>query len=166
MSNVLIGIIGVILFIGLALAGALFLGPRFQQSANSSRASATVQAVNQVAQAIHMRDIQEGVSTPAAISIQTGLVDAGYLKAIPGNPTGGSQLYLIDSGGGNAGTANYAVMPLKVDGREREICLLIARQTGQSTDGTVPDGALAAPTHPTGCTYNGGTNYTAFARIR
>ena len=42
MSNVLIGIIGVILFIGLALAGALFLGPRFQAATISSKASATV----------------------------------------------------------------------------------------------------------------------------
>jgi len=42
MSNVLIGIIGVILFIGLALAGALFLGPRFQESTNNSRGSAVI----------------------------------------------------------------------------------------------------------------------------
>lgn len=166
MSNVLIGIIGVILFIGLALAGALFLGPRFQQSTNSSRASAIVQAVNQVAQSVQMRDLQEGVRTPATINLQTGLVDAGYLKAIPANPTDGGGLYIIDSGGGNSGTANYAIMPLKVDGREKEICLLIAKQTGHSTDGTIPDGANAIPLHPVGCTYNGGTNYTAFARIR
>ena len=45
MSNVLIGIIGVILLIGLVLAGALFLGARFQAAADNSRASASVQAV-------------------------------------------------------------------------------------------------------------------------
>src|SRR3546814_19495658 len=60
MSNVLIGIIGVILFIGLALAGALFLGPRFQESTNNSRASASVQAVSQIASAATMFEVQEG----------------------------------------------------------------------------------------------------------
>ena len=59
MSNVLIGIIGVILFIGLALAGALFLGPRFQQSTNNSKASASVQAVSQVGNAANMANVQK-----------------------------------------------------------------------------------------------------------
>ena len=65
MSNVLIGIIGVILFIGLALAGALFLGPRFQESTNNSRASAAVQAVAQVASAANMYRVQEGTAPTA-----------------------------------------------------------------------------------------------------
>src|SRR3546814_7999702 len=60
MSNVLIGIIGVILFIGLAIAGALFLGPRFQESTNNSSASASVQAVSQIASAANMFEVQEG----------------------------------------------------------------------------------------------------------
>lgn len=54
MSNVLIGIIGVILFIGLALAGALFLGPRFQDSTNNSKAAAVVQTMTQLANASNM----------------------------------------------------------------------------------------------------------------
>ena len=84
MSQVLMGIIGVILFIGLALAGALFLGPRFQESTNNSRASAAVQAVAQVASAANMYRVQEGAE-PANI---TAREDEGYLKSIPSNPAG------------------------------------------------------------------------------
>jgi hypothetical protein len=95
MSNVLIGIIGVILFIGLALAGALFLGPRFQESSNSSRAAALSQSVFQVASAIEMYELQEGVRRTF------GSIDdlvPGYLKSIPhevGSGAGGS-MYLSD----------------------------------------------------------------------
>src|SRR3546814_18801710 len=74
MSNVLIGIIGVILFIGLALAGALFLGPRFQESTNNSRPSASVQAVSQIASAANMFAVQEG-RIAAAISKAVGDTD-------------------------------------------------------------------------------------------
>src|SRR3546814_303803 len=81
MSNVLIGIIGVILFIGLALAGALFLGPRFQESTNNSRASASVQAVSQIASAANMFEVQEGriaaVISDAVVD-NDALVEPGY----------------------------------------------------------------------------------------
>src|SRR3546814_3622384 len=90
MSNVLIGIIGVILFIGLALAGALFLGPRFQESTNNSRASASVQAVSQIASAANMFEVQEGriaaVISDAVVD-NDDLVERGYLQSVPPNPT-------------------------------------------------------------------------------
>src|SRR3546814_10920461 len=77
MSNVLIGIIGVILFIGLALAGALFLGPRFQESTNNSRASASVQAVSQIASAANMFEVQEGriaaVTSDAVVDLKQNI---------------------------------------------------------------------------------------------
>src|SRR3546814_16068064 len=91
MSNVLIGIIGVILFIGLALAGALFLGPRFQESTNNSRASASVQAVSQIASAANMFDVQEGriaaVISDAVVD-NDDLVERGSMKSVPTKPTG------------------------------------------------------------------------------
>ena len=84
MSNVLIGIIGVILFIGLALAGALFLGPRFQESTNNSKASSAVQAVKQVSDAANMYRVQEGV--PVTTNQNTNmLVATRYLKSPPTN---------------------------------------------------------------------------------
>lgn len=146
MSNVLIGIIGVILFIGLALAGALFLGPQFQESTNNSRAAAAVQAVSQVSSAANMFEVQEGRIAADAAALQAG----GYLKSVPANPTGGDAPEI-------AGT--LVEMPL--GGNSDKICAAVAKQTG----GTVlADAAAAAAGAPTGC-YGTGAGATVFARI-
>lgn len=142
MSNVLIGIIGVILFIGLALAGALFLGPRFQESTNNSKASAAVQAVSQVASAANMYRVQEGKSdfslntTPGA----GDLVTNNYLKSIPANPAGTAIPSLA--------TAGYVTMDLATNAKS--ICDAINKQTGASA-------TLTAPTGTTGCAKTSGT---------
>lgn len=60
MSNVLIGIIGVVLFIGLALAGALILGDDFTTASNSTKASIAMANLNQVAQAATMYALKTG----------------------------------------------------------------------------------------------------------
>jgi type II secretory pathway pseudopilin PulG len=159
MSNVLIGIIGVILFIGLALAGALFLGPRFQESTNNSKASAAVQAVSQVASAANMYRVQEGKSdftlssTPVTA---TDLVSNNYLKSIPSNPAGTAIPSL--------GTAGFVTMDLATNAKS--ICDAINKQTGASA-------TLTAPTGTTGCakttgvwgTEAGGDVYRAFSAI-
>ena len=80
MSNVLIGIIGVILFIGLALAGALFLGPRFQESTQNSKASASVQALSQITNAINAYELQEGAKLG---NNSVSDLTPGYLKTVP-----------------------------------------------------------------------------------
>ena len=92
MSNVLIGIIGVILFIGLALAGALFLGPRFQQATQNSKAAAAIQLVTQVSSALSLYALNEGapvdLGQSGSLALQPGnplyegLVDKGYLKTV------------------------------------------------------------------------------------
>ena len=81
MSNVLIGIIGVILFIGLALSGALFLGTRFQESANTSKAAANVQAIQQIGNAIEMYRVNE--DRPFDPTYYPGNLEGTYLKNIP-----------------------------------------------------------------------------------
>ena len=145
MSNVLIGIIGVILFIGLALAGALFLGPRFQESTNNSRASASVQAVSQVANAYNMFQVQEG-RLPTAL---TDLVDQDYLKSIPANPTGGTAI-----------TLGTGVVQMPLSTNAQAVCNAIAKQTSgaETAPATLPADATA------GC-YGTGTTFTAFARL-
>ena len=153
MSNVLIGIIGVILFIGLALAGALFLGPRFQESTNNSRASAAVQAVSQVANAANMYQVQEGKTYTGADA--QGLVEGQYLKSIPSNPTGtGGGAIVVDA----AGTK---LVTMTLGQNNAAVCNAIAKQTGSAkADGTAP----ASATGTSGC-YTDGTTYTAFAAI-
>ncbi len=166
MSNVLIGIIGVILFIGLALAGALFLGPRFQESTNNSKAAMAVQGVQQIANAISMRDLNEGSPMPSSADLQTALVNTGYLKAVPNNPGGKQTVYIADGGGRQtASPVVLIIMPLERDAQARAICAAAVRQTGMTNDENIPSGALA-PTHPVGCTDNGGGLYTVYTRIR
>lgn len=129
MSNVLIGIIGVILFIGLALAGALFLGPRFQEATQNSKAAAAVQAVSQIANAANMYRVQEGVSlgtTEIAL-----LQSKGYLKTIP--TLGTAPMYQLASDG-CAGCADPksigVVFVIPYDEAGRKLCTAIMRQVG------------------------------------
>ncbi len=131
MSNVLIGIIGVILFIGLALAGALFLGSRFQESTNNSKASSIVQAVAQVSSAVNMRDVMTGTrmnpsGPPADVDL---LVSEGYLRSIPTNAgrSGTRPVLMMAAGSGNdAAPASHVVMGI---GDSERVCEAIARQT-------------------------------------
>lgn len=179
MSNVLIGIIGVILFIGLALAGALFLGPRFQESTNNSKASAAVQAVSQISSAANMANVQNGSATQAGAP--TLLASSGFLKSVPSNPTSGTGATaptLVTAGGLATGDAGYAVMQLGTNAGA--ICAAIAKQSGMGTAfvGTDANGVdtvvaqSALPANPSGCIQAStaiGTlvdkGYYAFARI-
>lgn len=134
MSQVLIGIIGVILFIGLALAGAMFLGPRFQESNNVSKASATMSAINQVANAAHLFEMQEGYITN---NVNT-LVSEGYLKVRPKNPVGSASY--INISGDSANPERDMVSFYLGDQDDQDaiaICTAIQRQaTGTET---IPD---------------------------
>jgi type II secretory pathway pseudopilin PulG len=160
MSNVLIGIIGVILFIGLALAGALFLGPRFQESTNNSRASASVQAVSQIANAINMYNVQEGKTvtntdaTKGLVAAETPyveLVGGNYLKSVPSNPTGTGLTNIITSGNTKAVT-----MVLGTNG------LAVCNAINKQTMGSEPAAGVAVGAGTAGCSI-AGTVYTAWA---
>ncbi len=149
MSNVLIGIIGVILFIGLALAGALFLGPRFQESTNNSRASAAVQAVSQVSSAANMYNVQEGKKAASADVLET----TGYLKAVPSNPAG-TVAPTYNS------TTNLVEMPIT----SGPVCLAIVKQTQGTATTAIPNAASGTA----GCYQTGSgetATYTAFASV-
>jgi hypothetical protein len=165
MSNVLIGIIGVILFIGLALAGALFLGPRFQEATLNSRASATVQAVSQIAHAAEMRNISVGTPLTSSSGAIDSLATEGWLKTPPTNPSGGTGIFLqsID-GSTTAGTAHIVVAVLPREAKSKALCEAIARQTS----GVMIDGSSTMATDPTGCVRSSGDplHYAVYATIR
>jgi hypothetical protein len=126
MSNVLIGIIGVILFIGLALAGALFLGPRFQESTNVAKASAFVSQGKQIADAMNMYRLQEGQNVPINMPIDN-LVGT-YLKSVPA----GWHLYSL--GETNSAVAGFTVLPDST--QNNAICLKIQIESGQLPKGS------------------------------
>ena len=168
MSNVLIGIIGVILFIGLALAGALFLGPRFQESTNSSRASASVQAVTQVAHAANMFELNNGrPPVEGGIDVTNEIVSTGFLKSVPGNPTdvpGSTHAIVYSTQGGGSLRARYVTMML--GGNAEAICKAVSRQVGQVDASNSPSPSFDG--RPVGCYTNGtgsDTTYTIFARV-
>ena len=125
MSNVLIGIIGVILFIGLALAGALFLGTRFQESSNTSRAAAQVQAMQQIANASNMYQVQEGKQT---LDIQV-LKNSGYLKTVPGDMSGANAYFIM--------VADGSVRHVLIGSQPKAVCRAFNKQIlGTETIGT------------------------------
>jgi hypothetical protein len=142
MSNVLIGIIGVILFIGLALAGALFLGPRFQEATTNSKAAASVQVMKQIADAANLFTIQEGTAAVSGYPNTLG----SYLKSTPSNPTGGYNPDLHSIDGNFTGKAVYSVMEI----RDEKVCASINRSLGNPAGNTVPDLATY-PTWQGGC---------------
>lgn len=85
MSNVLIGIIGVILFIGLALAGALILGDDFRSATNETQAAAAVAQLQQVKAAADMWKLKTGQST--IMNQDTTFLVPRFLKIRAQNPT-------------------------------------------------------------------------------
>jgi hypothetical protein len=132
MSNVLIGIIGVILFIGLALAGALFLGPRFQQSKISSSAAASVQALSQAANAVQLYNVNEGRRFPAG----GGSVAVGseYLKKQTLQPSPNFGIIDVRNADGSYdGDGDYVLMGGSADLGVKE-CNEIAKQLGMTMD--------------------------------
>jgi hypothetical protein len=169
MSNVLIGIIGVILFIGLALAGALFLGPRFQESTNNSKASAIIQRIAQTANAVNMYEVQEGSRIAGDSAGITTLVSMGYMKSAPPTDSTVNRIIPINASGGVTGDPAFIIADLAGD-NARAVCESIERQSGGTTAnvGTAPTEWPNKTKRHQGCYYNGTVGagaYLAYVRI-
>ena len=171
MSNVLIGIIGVILFIGLALAGALFLGPRFQSSSNNAKAAHVVSVLQQAAHAANMYRVDIGKEV---FEGDEDAVGNGYMKSWPDNPyfrkTTDQSLQMrllskpeIRYAPNTSTVAKVVTVRLLKENREDEVsvdvCKAIQRSVGASDTLGAADGVA-----PVGCGYYGVTIY-AWARI-
>jgi len=160
MSNVLIGIIGVILFIGLALAGALFLGPRFQQATSNSDAAAVMTSIKQAIDAGEMWRVQEGKTYIP--STDTAFLRPGYLKSAPTNVAArgssspsayyqsvhfDNNIHLYDHPEANyAAKFAIAVVGRQDDAKARDVCLAISRSYGTPT---IPDFSTDSDPQPT-----------------
>ena len=163
MSNVLIGIIGVILFIGLALAGALFLGPRFQESKINSDAAAAIQAVSQVSNAVNLYEVNEGreVGTHQA----GNLISGGYLKSFPAFQDKPFYMLAPDGCAGCASPDSIGiVIALSNSADDRALCAAVMRQVGdlqaeQSYDPPAEPLRLTIQRRAKGCAYDGANNF-------
>ena len=182
MSNVLIGIIGVILFIGLALAGALILGDDFKTASSASQAASVMSQLKQAADAADMRKLKLGVTyTP---SITTEFLVPRFLKSAAVNTTSWasanrpsymSQIEFNNNIYGDAGpeptiAALYAhalIGPVG-DDKARATCQSISDTYGQATIPNFAGNLFPAPASPTGCIIGesiGGTYYIAYQRM-
>ena len=135
MSNVLIGIIGIILFIGLALAGALYLGEQFSASSASSRAAAIASTLQQTAYAANMYELETGRTVVTRSDTRNGqFLVPEFLKQQPLNPHTGGPVTITDSEGrssnGNRGVIMYATVGDRTDDFARDICRNIEKNAG------------------------------------
>jgi hypothetical protein len=85
MMNVLMGVIGVILFVGLAIAGALFMGDQFSNAGARTNAAVIVGQLQQMTQALEMYRLKTGIQT---VNCQTvDFLVPRFLKVVPVSPT-------------------------------------------------------------------------------
>lgn len=146
MSNVIIGIIGVILFIGLALAGATYFGPRVSQSTAQAQAGMVMSELVEISNAVKVRDQERQIATTGGFDIDFLAPD--YVGDVPSNPTEGPAPFLLDADGNTAGIA--AIAALKVSGnRSAAICNEISRLGGGPAAAALRLNANSA--YPIGC---------------
>lgn len=185
MSNVLIGIIGVILFIGLALAGALILGDDFKSATSASQAAALMSQLKQASDAGMMYKLKTGAGHLP--SIETNFLVPRFLKTAAVNPTSktapapsgywyqpqfNNNLYL-DGYREPGPAAKYVLAPIGPIGDEkaRETCQAITETYGQTSIANYGGNSDPAPPTEAGCALvmaaigPVGTWYTAFQRV-
>ena len=144
MSNVLIGIIGVILFIGLALAGALFLGPRFQESTNTTKAARIVSDMQQITAAVNMYRLREGAPLLATdYTTNVAKLMPGYLKTEPLVATSGLHYETVDVDGGNRAMPIHHIQAI-IGSTSDTVAKAVCRNIEASTGAADPDAAIAA----------------------
>jgi hypothetical protein len=162
MSNVLIGIIGVILFIGLALAGALILGDDFKSSSAEAKAAAISSMMQQSAQAINMYQLKTGKVLPSAYAGDYAtFIGPRFIKTTPVNPVNGMGFLVTHQGGGHdASPAVLIYTSLGNDAPAKSVCKAIEDMAGTvDTEAAVQPTSYAARTAANrrfGCVNNAG----------
>ena len=135
MSNVIIGIIGVILFIGLALAGASFLGSTLTDGRTQSDVAQLMTSGQQMVVATRMYRVKTGSQLPNTLDNANTLISAQILKAVPGNPIVPTNTpFTVDQDGSlTSQRPGYVLMYLGQSERAYNACIEIEIQAG-STD--------------------------------
>ncbi len=159
MSNVLIGIIGVILFIGLALAGALILGDDFKTASSSAQGAAVMNQIKQAADAADMYRLKTGkayipststdflvprfLKTPAVNATTRGAANAGqYYWSVHFD----NNIHLYDQPEpGYAAKYVIAVIGPREDEKAKATCQTISETYGVAT---IQDFSNTGDPHP------------------
>ena len=143
MSNVLIGIIGVILFIGLAIAGATILGSDFMTASASTQASIVSSHLNQMAQGVQALQARRGITLPSNTNGNLGNVLVSYkaLEEVPVNPLVPGNAYNAANaqGSSDATQARIIFTDLGNSKQARDTCFAIEEAAGNSNAAAVVD---------------------------
>lgn len=133
MANVLLGIVGIVLFVGLSLAGASYFGPLTSDAMTEARASGLIQTLSTTAKAVNVRNREQETMTSA--SANTSELAPDFLEETPVNPvTAGAVMLVTDAGVSSTGIARFVASKLPTE--QAEMCSYINRQGGGSA--TVP----------------------------
>jgi len=165
LSSVLIGIIGIALFMGIAIGSAVFLGPRFEDAQSQSLGSTSVQAVSNVAAAVSSFRMATGYGYGPGLENTQKLVDGGYLRSVPSNPVAtGRDPQIVGSNG-----LDYSATPAAQQsswspkfvymsiGTDRFVCDQVLRMLGYMSSGdsmnpnTTYDPSVGGDQRPAGC---------------
>jgi hypothetical protein len=141
-SNVLIGIIGVILFIGLALAGAMILGEDFQSSRASSEAAMIQQQLSQVGAAYEMYRLKVG-ARPVPASAYAHLIGREtmvamtprFLKTLPPQTDRPNSWWFFVDENGDPAARNPTYVMFNIAGSDRsaqKVCDAVAEMAGMA----------------------------------
>lgn len=143
MSNVIIGIIGVILFIGLAVAGATILGRDFMTASASTSAATVSSHLQQMAQGVQVLKARRGVTIAASAGGTLGntLVSWKALEEVPVNPITPANPYYAsnDAGVGATTPMEYILVNLGSSQKARDTCFAIEEQAGNADPTPVID---------------------------
>ena len=138
MSSVLIGIIGVALFMGIAIGSAIFLGPRFEDAQAQSLGSSAIQTVSAVGSSVSSFRMATGYAIGPGLESPQKLVDAGFMRQMPVNPVNSARpVVIVDESGktydGAAAASKPSWSPKAVVmslGDDMKVCQQIQRMTG------------------------------------
>lgn len=133
MSNVLIGIIGVILFIGLALAGASFVGPLVTEGNSQKNAATILNSLSQTAASARIYRMRTGNYAPASLTAVDTLVASGALSRRPQNPlVPAYHPVILNASGTLTGSPAYVVMSMGQSEQARNACIEIEIQSNRN----------------------------------
>ena len=127
MGNVIVGIMAVILFIGLAAAGAVYLGGGITGARASTNAARIIAGLQQVAGATRMyAQKSKGAHLPNDPTAVPTLLAGGFLRSTPTNPISGAEnsAYVTDSSGQQGSTRpTFVQMTLGGDDTSMRACI-------------------------------------------
>lgn len=156
-ANVLTGIMGAAMSIGLTLAGGSHLAPRFAEAEQTAKAAMVITAVRQTGQAVAMASTLDGGVKPGLEGTRS-LISSGWLLSAPTNPTSDQPAASPVLSIGTDGT-RFVTMPLIAD--DGTLCRAVAKQSG--TTGTVDRVDAEAPL--SGCAFDDRGRPMAFMKV-